>query len=225
LDSSDKSIRRALLPLAQLAEKHACAILLVRHLNKRGGGRSVYRGGGSIGFLGACRSGWLIARDPLLPERSVLAQIKNNLACPQPSLAYIMNPHASGLATLSWVGPTFWTADQLLARAGGAPHAFQRDRACDFLTTFLKEAPRTSREVWAAVQEQDLAERTIRRAKDDLEIRSKRIYADGKPLSYWLLPGQTLPDTVIRDQLPSDLEPWLAPLREKFPPSSPLDDL
>lgn len=35
--SSDVSVRQALLPLARLAEKHRCALLLVRHLNKNGG--------------------------------------------------------------------------------------------------------------------------------------------------------------------------------------------
>jgi hypothetical protein len=224
-DSSDQSVRRALFPLARLADKHACAVLLVRHLNKRGGSRSVYRGGGSIGYLGACRSGWLIARDPLQPERCVLAQVKNNLAPAQPSLAYRVTPHEPGPPTLSWVGPTAWTADQLLAGSAGTVHATQRDRAHDFLTTFLADGPRTSREVWAAAREQDLSERTLERAKHELAVRSVRVCVGGKRLSYWLLPGQALPDTVPPEDSPLDLEPWLAPLREQFPASSPLDDL
>ena len=178
-DGSDQSVRRALLPLALLAEKHACAILLVRHLNKRGGGRSLYRGGGSIGFLGACRSGWLIARDPLQPQRCVLAQVKNNLAPAQPSLAYRVAPHEDGPPTLSWLGRPAWTADQLLAGRPSTGHAPQRDRAVDFLTAFLADGPRTSREVWAAAQEQGLSERTIERAKHELAVRSVRVYIGG----------------------------------------------
>src|SRR5207249_502452 len=64
LIASDQSVRRALLPLTRLAGRHDCAVKMVRHLNKRGTRQSLYRGGGSIGFLGACRSGWLIARHP-----------------------------------------------------------------------------------------------------------------------------------------------------------------
>jgi RecA-family ATPase len=67
------SVRRALPPLARLADRYACAILLVRHLTKSGSARPLYRGGGSIGILGACRSAWLIAPDPEAPERRVLA--------------------------------------------------------------------------------------------------------------------------------------------------------
>jgi RecA-family ATPase len=85
---SDASVRSALAPLARHAAKHGCAVLLVRHLNKSGRGPSAYRGGGSIGLLGACRSGWLVARNPKVPEQCVFAQVKNNLATAQPSLAY-----------------------------------------------------------------------------------------------------------------------------------------
>jgi hypothetical protein len=224
-DSSDQSVRRALAPLAWLAEKHACAVLLVRHLNKRGGGRSVYRGGGSIGFLGACRSGWLIARDPHAPERCVLAQVKNNLAPPQPSLTYTVTPDESGAPTLSWLGPTDWTADRLLASGAGAAAATERGRAGDFLAALLADGPRTSREVWEAAQEQDLSERTIERAKRELAVRSMLVGREATRLSYWLLPGQQLPDTIPPEDAPPDLEPWLAPLREQFPPSTPLDEL
>jgi hypothetical protein len=86
--SNDASVRRALSKLAGLAEQHACAMLLVRHLNKRAGLRSLYRGSGSIGLVGLSRSGWLVARDPEDSQRRVLAQVKNNLGAPQPSLVH-----------------------------------------------------------------------------------------------------------------------------------------
>jgi hypothetical protein len=128
-DASDSSVRRALSPLGDLAEKRTCAVVLVRHLNKRGGSRSIYRGGGSIGFLGVRRSGWLIARDPVQPERCVLAQVKNNLAAAQPSLAYRVTAQESSPPTLSWLGAVAWTADQLLAGGACPAPAAQRDRA------------------------------------------------------------------------------------------------
>ena len=57
--NSDQSVRRALGPLQQIATRHGCSFLLVRHLNKGGHARARYRGGGSIGFQGACRVTWL----------------------------------------------------------------------------------------------------------------------------------------------------------------------
>jgi hypothetical protein len=225
IDRSDQSVRRPLFPLARLAEKHACVVLLVRHLNKRGGGRAVYRGGGSIGFLGACRSGWLIARDPHDPERCVLAQVKNNLAPAQPSLAYTVTPDASGAPALSWLGPTDWTADRLLGGGAGAAPVRERERARDFLAAVLADGPRTSRDVWAAAEAQDLSQRTIERAKHELAVRSVLVGRGATRVSYWLLPGQQLPEAIPPEDAPPDLEPWLAPLREQFPPSTPLDEL
>jgi hypothetical protein len=219
---NDASVRRALTPLARLAAKHRCAVLMIRHLNKKGAGPSLYRGGGSIGFLGACRSGWLIAREPRPPGRCILAQLKNNLASPQTSLAYEVAAQDGASPTLCWRGPCSWTADQLLKMPIHAP---SRQRAADFLAAFLEDGPRTSREVWEAARGQNLAERTLHRAKRQLHVRSLRRLVEGVPRSYWLLPGQRLPDILPPDDAPADLEPWLAPLRERFPPSTPLDDL
>jgi hypothetical protein len=223
---SDQSVRQALFPLAGLAEESRSIISLVRHLNKTLSFRAQYRGGGSIGLGGVCRSNWLVARDPHDSRRRILAEVKNNLSHVSPSLAFTIAAAESAPATISWLGPCPWTADQLLAAAATAPPALSnRDRACDFLKAALANGSLTSREIWALAREQRLARRTLDRAKRDLHIRSVRIWADGKRLSYWLLPGQQLPDSVPPELAPPDLEEWLAPLREQFPPSTPLDDL
>jgi RecA-family ATPase len=83
LSSSDQSVRRALAPLMQVAEKHRCAVLMHRHLSKQGGKQALYRGLGSIAFVAACRFAMLVARHPLTPGRSVLAQVRNSLAGPE----------------------------------------------------------------------------------------------------------------------------------------------
>jgi hypothetical protein len=88
MSASDASVRRALGPLSALAAKHGCVILMVRHLNKSPSTRGLYRGGGSIGFIAACRLAWLAATDPRNDDRFILAQTKNNYAPRQASLAY-----------------------------------------------------------------------------------------------------------------------------------------
>jgi RecA-family ATPase len=226
VESIEPSVRRALGPLAQLADKHACVMLLHRHLNKSRGSQSLYRGGGSIAFLALCRSGWLIAPDPQQPKRRILAQVKNNLAAPQPSLAFAVQGAHSESPLLSWQGPCAQTANQLL-EAAKHPRilATPRERAQDFLAAALEAGPLTSRELWALAQEQGLSERTLHRARQVLEIRCVRVCVDGKPRSYWLLPGQQLPADLPPDAAPHTLEEWLEPLRKEFPPSTPLDDL
>src|SRR5207248_6481150 len=113
------------------------APLLVRHLNKDDGHRAVYRGLGSIGLVGACRAAWLIAADPKVPGRRVLAQEKNNLAPPQPSLAFEIVDAGGDLPSVSWLGTTDWRADALLAAASARP---PRPQPLDCAREFLAEA-------------------------------------------------------------------------------------
>jgi hypothetical protein len=268
---NDQSVRRALLPLARLAQRYRCAILMIRHLTKMARTSALYRGGGSIGLIGACRSAGLIAPDPLDGRLRVLAQVKNNLAPKQLSLGYELvvreqaPPLVSDLgpegmptpagtppdrpATVSWLGPSPWSADELLARQR-PPHVSPRDRAREFLSAFLKVGPRTSRDIWTAALAQHLTAATLRRAKSELEIRTRRVQVAGRRVCYWLLPGQQLPaqagnpidpaatsagssPTPAPGPAPNpasaddsgDLEPWLAPLREQYPPLTPLDEL
>jgi hypothetical protein len=221
VNTSDQSVRRALLPLAQLADRHGCAILLIRHLNKRSGGRSLYRGDGSIAFHGVCRASWLIARDPRQPTRCILAQMKNNLAAAQPSLAYTVTPRESGPPSLTWTGASSWTADQLLA-AGGLRGGAALERVCDFLTTFLAAGPRTSREIWIAAQEHDFSEMTVKRAKEQMRIRSVPVGAREERRSYWLLRNQELPEALAGQQ--DEVSRALAELEKQFP-ANPLEDL
>jgi hypothetical protein len=65
LDShKDHSIRRALAPLARLAEERDCAVVPIAHLNKAPTGDIFGRVGGSIGLTAAARSILLMTADP-----------------------------------------------------------------------------------------------------------------------------------------------------------------
>jgi len=216
--ASDASVRRALFPLAQLAQKRDCAIHMVRHLNKQVGGQALYRGGGSIGLLAACRAAWLLARAPQEPERGrVLAQVKNNLGPRQPSLAFRIEGGAGQPPSLTWLGPSPLTADDLVRAARAAP-AEPRDRAGDFLKAFLQGGPRTTREIWPAAVKEGHTKRTLQRARKELSISSERRWEDNKWVTYWVPPTHELP--LINDEL----EKLLTPLREQYPPPTPLDE-
>jgi hypothetical protein len=224
--NSDASVRRVISPLARLVERHRCALEVVLHLNKAGNRQALYRASGSVAWVAACRSAWLVARDPQDAARCILAQLKNNLAAPQPSLAYAVEAPSSAQAAVTWLGPSPLTADQL---AGGASHRPPppppRERAKEFLAQVLANGPRLSRDIWPLAQDQDFSAATLQRARRDLGARNVRVSVEGRLLSYWLLPGQELPASVPPESVPPDLEPWLAPLREKYPPLTPLDDL
>src|SRR5262249_12308455 len=152
----------------------------------------------------------------------VLAQVKNNLAPPQPSLSFSLQPRADGGTDLCWLGESLLTADELLAaRRQGLPSGIRRDAARDFLADFLRAGPRTSREIWLAALPLGLSKRTLFRARRELAVRVETIWEGIQKRNYWLLPHQQLPKGDPAAAGSADLEPWLAPLREQFPPLTP----
>jgi RecA-family ATPase len=102
----DQDVRRALAPLAKIGEATGAALVLVRHLNKAMGGSAIYRGGGSIGIVGAARSGLLAAKHPDDENRRILASTKCNLGPQPPFLAYRLEGHANGAGYVVWEGVT-----------------------------------------------------------------------------------------------------------------------
>lgn len=114
----DQDIRRVLSRLASLADRTGCTVLLLRHLNKASGRDPLYRGGGSIGIVGAARAGLLVAPDPDDPDRRVLASIKSNLGAQPDSLTYrLVSSGDYGVARVQWEGVTAHSARALLAPA------------------------------------------------------------------------------------------------------------
>jgi hypothetical protein len=59
----DQDVRRALAPLAGLAERTGASVLVIRHLNKAAANNPLYRGGGSIGIIGAARMAFVVGED------------------------------------------------------------------------------------------------------------------------------------------------------------------
>jgi hypothetical protein len=164
LSASDQSVRRALGPLMHLADKHRCTLLMLRYLRKPGGRQALYRGLGSIAFVAACRFAMLVARDPLITGQCVLAQVRNSLGGPQPSLAYRLTAADGALPEVEWLGASAVSADALLGGSGRGDEG-ARERAAAFLEQFLAGGPRTSHDIWQAAQKAGLSARTVQRAK------------------------------------------------------------
>jgi hypothetical protein len=217
---SDQSVRRALTPLMQVAERRRCALLMHRHLNKQGGGKALYRGLGSIAFVAACRFAMLVGRDPKDPNRWVLSQVRNSLAGLQPSLAYRITGADKTTASVEWLGSSPYSANQLLT-SKGCTEPNPRVEAADFLKKFLAGGPRTSQEIWQAAQKAGLTKRTLQRAKRSLDIRSVRVQVDGRPVSYWLLGGQELPAQHAEE---AEFDRILRELEKMYPRMNPLDE-
>src|SRR5215212_9582261 len=183
----DQDVRRALAPLAKLAERTGAAILIVRHLNKASGGNTLYRGGGSIGILGAARSGLVVAEDPEDAERRILAQNKQNLCKPAASLVFTLETAPNGAARVLWCGQSELNASQILRAPPDEEEKSALSEAKEFLLDELKDSPMAAKQVKKNAWAGDISERTLKRAKGDLVVKSTK-EADGSWT--WSLPAK-----------------------------------
>lgn len=173
----DQEVRGALHQLAAMAERTGCTVVLIRHLNKANGSNALYRGGGSIGIIGAARAAFIVARDPEDPHLRVLAVSKMNLGPEPPSLAYrLTDDPANGCAKVEWqAGTVPHTAASLLS-AGTDEERSERNEAADWLAGFLsaRGGSASRREVVAAAKDEGISERTLKRARGAAGVAFQR---------------------------------------------------
>ena len=179
-------------PISLLAEEFNCAIIGIRHLTKDDkGGKSIYRGTGSISFMGAARSAILIGKDPENHDRIIIAHSKHNASQRGPSLAYqvveelIKRSDGSEMAAprVKWDGESSLTAEDLCAppiRGDQEEERSAMQEAKDFLMAYLSDGPKEVNELKTAARKATISERTLRRAKAELDIVSRAISEDGK---------------------------------------------
>jgi hypothetical protein len=184
----DADCRRALFPLANMAEKTGAAVDVIRHLNKGNSSNPLYRGGGSIGIIGAARSGLLVAKDPENPDKRVLAGTKCNLAKLPPSLAFDLSQAPNGALHIGWQGESSHTAQSLLAIPKDDEERTAVQEAVDVLRTLLAGGGRPADDVRREARKAGVADVTLRRTKAILGVEARLVGfgRDGK--WYWNLP-------------------------------------
>lgn len=187
-DSHKNADVRALLsPLKGLAEKYHAAVLMVTHLAKGTGGKSIYRSMGSLAFTAAARAAWHVTKDPDDPIRRLILPAKMNLAPDPTGLAYRIED-----GCVHWeADPVRMTADDVLARelnqhADG--HGRERDEAEAWLREYLADGEVESKRLKADALEHGISTATLRRARKNVCKRPHKSSMDGPWM--WSLPEQ-----------------------------------
>ena len=159
--------------LGDIAHRHACAIILIGHLNKSVGTQSTYRGLGSIDMTAAVRSLLFIGRVKNDPTTRVLTHEKSSLAPPGKSLAFSLGTEEG----FAWIGEYAITADELLS---GEEHTQTKvEQAQSLILSMLKESGTCrSSDLEKAAADHGIAPRTVRMAKQQLAGRLN-MYREG----------------------------------------------
>lgn len=161
-------IRPIMKHISELAEKYKCAIILIGHMNKCSVGKSVYRGLGSIDFQAAARSVLIVGRIKDEPEIRVVCQTKSSLAPEAKAVAFRLNEENG----FEWIGELDITADDLLS---GTVKGTKKQAAMDFLENLLADGQMSQKEIIELARQKGISDKTLRNAKDELKIKSKRV--------------------------------------------------
>ena len=164
-------VRPLMKRLASVAESTGAAIILIGHLNKSSGSKSVYRGLGSIDIPAAARSVLTVGRLTNVDENMrAFIQTKSNLAPTGKPQAFALDPVSGFL----WLGDCEVTIDELLDGKKTDKSASQRDLAKAFIKGLLAHGDVDANTVFAKGDEAGFPEATMKRAKSDLGVKSDK---------------------------------------------------
>lgn len=170
--NNDQSVRQALTPLKDFAERTNVAVVMVRHFNKTGRGHCLYRGSGSIGIVAAARTALMASKHPIDPDLRVLAHSKSNLGPRARSLIFEPVATEHGAVKIEWRGSCEYLAENFFTRTDGRADRVQE--ATRLLMEILANGPVEQRIVREQAAKVGLAYRTVERAKESLGIQSYR---------------------------------------------------
>lgn len=192
----DADVRRALAPLAEVADATGVCALLVAHLNKSSSQSPLHRIVGSVAMGAAMRQVVLVGPDPDDQDARVFAQLKANLGPRPDALGYrLESAQEYGVARVQWTGESRHSIADLLGQGTGKVGETATERASRMLRVLLEDGPRPAEEVRQEVVElADVADRTVDRARREAGIQSDRLGGSAGSW-YWHLPGDWPPPT------------------------------
>jgi putative DNA primase/helicase len=149
--------REVLEPLAEMANRLGIAVVAVTHLNKgnAGGQTALNRFAGSIAFVAAARSAYLIIEDSEDENRRLFLEAKNNLGPKNRGLAFRVEQRLIGdgilASNISWeTNHVTASVDEALLASenrGADEGRSGKDDAADFLRAVLAAGPKPVLEI------------------------------------------------------------------------------
>lgn len=179
--SRSREVRRALDPLAKIADRTGCLIQGIAHFNKASGGDPSSRIQESSAFKDVPRSVFVFAKDD---DGRVMTQTKNSLGRDDlPSLAYAIEEAListkEGMTTTGrfvFTGESERSVSDLLRDANGTEDQSERDEAVEWLVDYITTNGGTANagDAIKAAGGVGIAKTTLTRARQRANVRSEK---------------------------------------------------
>lgn len=163
---SSNGMRPLMKHLGNVAERTGCAVVLVNFLNK-GGGKSAYRGLGSIDIYAAARSVLTVGKLPLDESMRAIVHTKSNLAPLGKSQAFGLDENGN----FSWLGDCDATVDEVMSGKPKAESQFTKARRL-LEKTLSNGMAVLAVEIMQLSEDEGISFKTFKRAKDALGVIS-----------------------------------------------------
>lgn len=179
--------REKLNHIADLAEQHGVAVVLICHFNKNGKGDAITRVLGSTDIMGICRS--YIALGPVPGEDDIkfMSHEKSSLDKRGKTILFEIDPDRGGVVYLGENNLTMddYTAIRNKKRVSNAPAV---EAAKQFIITNMPEGRRLAKELKNLAAANKISDGSLQRAKEELGIITRKT-KEFPPRSIWILPG------------------------------------
>lgn len=189
----DQSTRFYLESLVRVAHQESVTVLVARHLRKGRAGGLLEHGLGSVAIAAVSRSVLRVERDPSDPSVCYFCCVKGNYGRAPGVVPYTLEPKPGNVFKATFAKRIDTELDEVL---DGDLEADERDTLADakgLLRGALKGGPVDAKVILEEARKAGIGERTLRKAKAELKVRSKRISAGkGTPGSWqWELPAKS----------------------------------
>lgn len=172
--NSDNKVRVITTRLAEIAERHKCAIVALRHLSKAEQRNAKSAGSSSIAWTAAARSVLLFGHEPGDEQARGFVHTKHNLSKKGAAQGYRID-EVDGQPNFQWTGECELTSEKILEWQKRNGSAISKvEQAEDFLYYTLQGGAMPVKEVERRARREHISMASLLRAKKSLKVISDR---------------------------------------------------
>jgi len=178
-ENSNTAVRSVLKRLQRLADKTGVAFVLIQHTGKSSKAHAQQKVLGSTAIVAACRAVWGVFIDPDDRNIRLFAPVKMNLGHHHTAVSYRIS--SSGKveildgSILDLTADDIESAQQAARREARNQRPSKREECVTWLWEVLSDGEKPVNQIYELGKALGYSERTVDRAKSELEIESRRV--------------------------------------------------